>query len=658
VRPPERIARPTGHAALLALIGAVLLALGPALTPGPVSAAAPSLTLVTNARYDVLPAESRVAVTVGVVATNHLKDTAQNRFFFEQAYLAVQPGATGFKLSSKGLKTSVSVIATEPTHTLLLLRFGTRLGAGKSLSLKLTFSIADPGAPAAREVRISNTIVTFSAWAFASDETPGSTVTLALPAGYDVTFLRGDLRGPATSEPGIETWESGPLATPTTFEAAIRATRAPVYLVSTRSTRVGDRAAHVTFRPWADDAAWLAQAERLALDGAPALAEAIGRPWPLDQPLVVEEGLIGEAAHTAGSFTPADPQIEIAYYAGPEVVLHEVAHAWFNGSRLADRWANEAFASLYAELAAETLEEPIISPQLTPALLASKVPLNSWAEGEAGDAVEAYGYAASLALARVIYERAGREGLTAIWSAIDDGRRPYDGRGASGPVDWRVLLDMLEGGTPATYDDLWRRYVARPVDESLLDGRASARSAYDTLATKLGDWAMPPSVNEAMRAWQFELAQATIASARSLLARRDDLREAAAAASLTLPDALRQDFAAGRLDRVAGELDAASAALDEIVAAGDQRPANVGPLEWLGLVGSNPEASLSAARGAFARGDLAGAFDAAAVAEAAWSSALPVARGRIVGLVIGAIALVLFLRLIASRGWARQVGWS
>lgn len=642
-----------------AVFGVVLLLGSSVVVPAPARASQPTLTLVTDARYEVRPTERRVAVLVNILATNHLVDTAQNRYFYEQGYLAVQPGATGFKLSAKGLKPKVSVVATEPTHTLLLLRFGTRLAAGKSMALQLTFDLADAGAPPAREIRVSNTIVTFSAWAFASDETPGSTVHIALPPGYDVTFLRGQLDGPTQDESGHDTWSSSPLDTPTSFEAAIRATRAATYLDSNRSTGVGSVTARVLFRGWTDDPAWLDQASHLVLDGAPTLAEAIGRPWPLDAPLVVEEGLVGEASDTAGSFSPSRPRIEIAYYAGPEVVLHEVAHAWFNGSRLADRWSSEAFASLYAELAAARLEEPIQSPELTPEVEAARLPLNAWAEaGEAGDAAERYGYAASLALGRAILRRAGTDGLAGVWTAIDAGTRPYDGPATSEPVDWRGLLDILEFETTASYSDLWRRYVVRPEEVALLEARDDARADYAGLAEEADDWPVPATIGEAMRAWRFDVAEAAMATARSVVAQRDQLRADAEAAGLALPPTLRDSFAAGHLDRSAAELEAAAAALDEIVAADGRRPASVGPLEWLGLVGSDPEASLGTARGAFASGDLVIAYDAAVEAESAWGSAGDVARGRILGAVIGLVALVLFARLIASRGWARQVGWS
>ena len=58
----------------------------------------------------------------------------------------------------------------------------------------------------------------------------------------------------------------------------------------------------------------------------------------------------------AGLFDPSTGQIEVAYYADDFVVLHELAHAWFNGHLLADRWANEAFASYYGLDAAARLK--------------------------------------------------------------------------------------------------------------------------------------------------------------------------------------------------------------------------------------------------------------------------------------------------------------
>ena len=120
------------------------------------------------------------------------------------------------------------------------------------------------------------------------------------------------------------------------------------------------------------------------------------------------------------------------------MVLHESAHAWFNGGLLTDRWANEAFASYYGLEAAEELGVKATADTLTPELEAARIPLNAWgAVGREDDKTEDYAYAATLALAREIAERAGADGLRAVWAdAAAQGRcvpargdRRGDGRG-------------------------------------------------------------------------------------------------------------------------------------------------------------------------------------------------------------------------------------
>ena len=70
--------------------------------PGPadVRAATPSLTIVTNARYDVQPDQHRVLVTLDMVLA-HLKDTDQ-ALLLRPAFLSVQPGTSGYKPTWSG----------------------------------------------------------------------------------------------------------------------------------------------------------------------------------------------------------------------------------------------------------------------------------------------------------------------------------------------------------------------------------------------------------------------------------------------------------------------------------------------------------------------------------------------------------------------------
>ena len=64
----------------------------------------PDLTIVTDARYDVQPDQHRVHVTVDMVLTNHLHDTATKRFYFDQR-LPVRPaGHVGIQAELDGLR--------------------------------------------------------------------------------------------------------------------------------------------------------------------------------------------------------------------------------------------------------------------------------------------------------------------------------------------------------------------------------------------------------------------------------------------------------------------------------------------------------------------------------------------------------------------------
>ena len=147
-------ARAVGLALGLAL--GVLPALGlapavvPPLAPGTAAAATPNLSITSDATYDVRPDEHRVAVTVHLTATNHLKNTDTRKFYFRTAYLTVQPGTSGYALSGGSGNPKVSIHQSTDTFTSLKLDFGANLAAGKSTKLTLTFDIRDTGGDPAR----------------------------------------------------------------------------------------------------------------------------------------------------------------------------------------------------------------------------------------------------------------------------------------------------------------------------------------------------------------------------------------------------------------------------------------------------------------------------------------------------------------------------
>ncbi|HEY4634510.1 MAG TPA: hypothetical protein VIH00_11405 [Candidatus Limnocylindrales bacterium] len=225
-----------------------------------------------------------------------------------------------------------------------------------------------------------------------------------------------------------------------------------------------------------------------------------------------------------------------------------------------------------------------------------------------------------------------------------------------GPPDWRVLLDLLEGRTDATYDDLWRAWVARPTDLPLLDARAAARDRYAALVAQAGDWRLPAIVREAMRSWRFEDAAVLIDEAAAILDRRTEVQAAAAAAGLAPPAGLRATFEDDdgfddAVTQAAAELEAIDRYAEAVALRPSGRRDSV--LVAMGLWGETPEAELARAKAAFAEGDLDTAATGSARVAAIWADAEAIGRGRAVSLILlavaGLVAIVLALSMRRVR---------
>ncbi len=654
--------RQLGGAAALAI--ALALGLLPALGPGPVAAARPDLTLVGHATYEVLPDEGRVGVSVRLRATNHLRDTVTRRFFFRTAFLTVLPGTSNFRISGGSGEPTVSVSKDTASYTNLRLDLGANLAAGRSTTLTLQFDLLDPGGAPDRPVRISPSVVTFDAWAFATPDTPGATVTVSVPADYRVVIGRGPLTGPTVSETGRHEWSSGPLDAPLDFVADVDADRLVEPIETSREVVLANGPVTILVRSWPDDEAWRDRVLGLIERALPVLEGEIGLSWPVEGPLVVDEALVRGAGY-AGLFDPAERRIEVSYAAPDLIVLHELAHAWFNGRLVADRWVAEAFASYYADVAATSLGvEP--SPPWPPVQPGSAVtPLNAWGPSEdETPETETYAYAAALELARSVAGRIGPEGLRRAWLLAASGVAAYpsdpsgddvdrfaDAEPASGPPDWRALLDLLEDEAGQDMDVLWRTWVARPEDLDDLDARSRAREAYAQTLAAAGEWRLPPSIREALRAWRFDAAVELLAAADGVLVQRDRLEASAAAAGLTLPDRLRRAFEGPDGPPAAAvEAQAEQTIVDAVVAAEAARPPASGLGDELvigiGLLAADPETLLALARTALAAGDIETAYVAAVGAAEAWHNAASSGRSRIVSTALLTVALVLLFGLV------------
>jgi hypothetical protein len=655
-------------AVLAALVLAVLVApLSATIDGSPfrateAAASSTGLSLTADARYVVDPAKRRVHVGVTLAATNHRSNTKTHLYYYDRTYLAVQPGTTGFKIVSDGAHPTVRVARKAKTYTLLRIDFGKRLQAGATRRLMLTFDIPDPGGAATRTTRIGTSLVSFAVWGFGATGDPGGSVTVVFPSGYAVDVDAAGLKAPTTDPAGNTVYTTGPLANPLSFFAYFVADRPSAYSESTIEVPVGDLTVPVTIRAWPDDPAWAARVRAVLAKGLPALAEDIGLPWTVEQPLIVSEAISRTADGFSGRYDPPAGQIEIAYYASPLVILHEAAHAWFDGSLLADRWANEGFASYYAVRAATAIgQKRVTAPKLTKALEAIRLPLNAWPPpGGANATVEDAEYAASYQLATLVAARATPEGLRTVWQALYEARAAYQptGSGASlettaEPPDWRGLLDVLEERTGSAYDDLWRAWVIRPGDDGLLAQRTVSRAAYATLLDRADPWLLPRVVRDALRVWQYGQANELMAAATAALEDRDAVLDAAASAGLAVPSTMEVAFEGTRGFAVtSAEAAAELAAISAFRDAASTKPVEPTLLDRIGLWGSDPSAAMAAAAAAFRAGDLEGTVQNAGFAKRIWTGSSEVGRNRVLAVVASTAALLLGLWLIAR--WYRD----
>jgi hypothetical protein len=664
----------------------------------PASAAATDLTLVADTTYTVRPEDGRVRVVLDLTARNNTRETTARRFYFDHAFLAVQPGARSFKVSGwRG--GNVRVRDRSSQATLLRINFGSRLYSGQRKSFRVAFDLVDPGKPANRTLRVGPSLVTLPVWAHATNGAKGGTVTVRLPAGYEHAVETGRFDAVETTSGGGTELRTKELAKPLDFFAYVSAQRPATYVETPLDVALaGGETVPLVLRAWTEDEAWADRVGGLFGESLPVLREQIGLPWPHAEPMTIQEAVSRSASGYAGLFDPAENLVEVAYWADHGIVIHEAAHGWFNGALLADRWANEGFASLYAARVADAIDEPTDAPELTDELREARIPLNAWAvqevpaDGGAGTgtgsgtgasvtgtagtgtepaadadaqaaerATEAYGYAASLALARAIAERAGEPALRQTWadaSARIAAYQPFDAGLSGAPVaitsgdlapeladgapDWRALLDILERRTGEDFDDLWREWVVRPDEVSLLDARAAARASYERTLALAGDWALPPDIRDAMRSWQFEAAEQRMADARTVLAQRGANEQLAADLGIPLPAGMRTMFETGGLAEASAQAEAERNAMLMIAGAADADTAETDPLTTIGMLGEDPEADLAAARAAVAAGDLDGARELADDAFRAWNGAWQEGRRRAL-LAVAVLATLLVL---------------
>jgi hypothetical protein len=691
---------------LLAVALVLAAAAWQGLWPAPVQAAQSGLSYISIGTWTPDMGAGRVHVSLRILATSHAQDDGSRRYYFPGLQLTLPASTSDFAATDdQGVALPVRVMASSPYGVVVYATFRQRLYAGQTGSLNFDFDLVDPGGSTDRDLHIGRDLASFPVTAFGSPGAAGSSVTVVFPAGYSVQEQFGNL----TSKVGLNgetVYTTGQVEDATEVNAWFTASRFdPSADHEVRFVTVAPL--QVALRYWADDPGWADQVERILLAGYPILREMIGRGDPRIRSLTLEESTIQGIGGFSGEYDSSAGVIRISYFADPMVILHELAHLWFDNVLASDRWINEGFASYYAEQTILELGLPDHAPTLSGALMAAAVPLNDWvAAGDPGSAREAYLYAASLRAAKEIAGTVGLTRLRQVWNWARSGAGPYDEPpapappgGSSGPpvaspapgasespsegptptatptspsaayasppppvptgpvapaLDWRRLLDYLDQASGASLADVFERWVVTPEQSRLLSQRDRALSDYRQTVDLAAGWQMPPDVTLAMTNWQFAAAQELLAQVRGVLLSRAQIEEGSAEEATSPPPTLRIAFE--ELSTAAAQTEASRelGVLDQLAAARQARTSSDGAARLVGLLGADPDAQLAAAREAFAGGDLDEAANLAAAARSAWTGAAGSGQVRLFGAAMSLAGLLLLLMVHVSR--RREVG--
>jgi hypothetical protein len=595
---------------LAAAAALLLVGMAPAALPGQVAFAADrGLVVVAQTRYEALPEQQRVHVTIDAVATSYTPNPVDGLAYYPGTTFAVQAGATHIAASSGGQSLDVSLDTSGSDFIGVTVTFFEGVFFQQSVDFRVTFDLPDPGGAPDRNLRISPSIVAFPIWAFGSPEEPGGSVTVILPGGFRPSVQGGPLV-PSTGAAGEIILATQSLPDPFAFFAYLSADRPGAFDDTLLTVQVGDKPAAIKVRAWQDDPEWGTTMTTLMTDGLPELHELIGLPYPNPGTLTVEEAATSRLGEYAGVYNNLTGIIRVRYDADAYVGLHEAAHIWFNGDLFRDRWIGEAYAEFYGVEAAKAIGATGDAFELTDELLANKIPLNDWGEiGAVEIGVEEYAYAATYHLAQLIFQRTDLAGLRAVWLGAHNAEMAYQPANGGGDPDrgvefhlegWQELLDLLDARAGATFDDLWTDWVVNPDEQRELDDRAVARKQYDAVVTEAGTWNLPKDLRYAMGSWKFDEAEAAMTSASAVLDSREQVEQDADDLHLTPPGQLQELFERdGGLKAAQAEADLQVEALADIAAATDRLAEKETLLESIGLLGEDPDAELASARDSY-----------------------------------------------------------
>ncbi len=569
----------------------------------------------SDTTYDI-GADGAVHVEAEYTLTNTKGSTTSGRvitdYYFYAHTSAIPHSATNVTATSDGNALQVEISARDDVPDLQRLTVNfPNLYNGQTRVIIVAYDIAGE-APRTTESdeRVNAAYASF--YAIGQGDEGDVSVHVVAPTTLDVEFFGAKMKA-GSSASGKISYDEENIADPVKWFAFVSA-RNDEALVRTPVETAG---VSVGVRSWPGDTAWADFATKDVRDGVPALATLI------DEPLLIKSLEVIEATTpylygAAGWFQPKNSVIEVGEELNDHVVLHELAHSWFNRTYFADRWMSEGLAEEYSSRAQALLKQAPKDPEAVDVKGEGAQPLTTWSnpngrKTKADEAQEHYGYNTSYHVFHELLKEIDTPKMAGVYDSIVKQLNSYQGSGepvrTTQPTDWKRLLDLVqEVGGSAKAEDLFKTYVLTPSQAEGLSVRAAARSAYSNFKQAIGSWAMPAVVPAWMSDWKFADVTEFTTRAKATLARRDALDAEAAANNLTVKADLQKMFesasALTSFDDMDKVLEAQLSAIRRLAAI---QPLVVAPRNFyqrVGLRDQTPDVDFEAARAAFNEGRL------------------------------------------------------
>jgi hypothetical protein len=581
------------------------------------------LDIATDSAYRIDGETGVIHVVTTVVLENttpdeYAADGGLQYFYFAGYVMPVPIEAVGARVTTAAgeLLNSNIVFSDNGAFATLDVDFGRQLRFGEVLTLVVEYDIVGAPARSDNHTRTNGAVTSFAVF---SHGDPGkTTIRVEVPNGYEVD-QSGDLMVMST-EAGSTTYTATEIPNPDQWYALFTASNDEG--LSTVSLDVED--ARFEIRSWPGDVEWAQFVSTTVMTGLPTLEALIGTPWPNETPFAITESLSPYLYGYSGWYDTSDNSIQLGENLDPEVTLHELSHAWFNDDFFTDRWLNEGLAETYAAEAMIKLgAAPPADSQIDAPPQTSQIKLNDWdlpgqPDGRSADD-DRFGYAASRYVVSAIYDEIGEEELRDVLAAAADGVVPYLGDEqpqlpSDSPTDWRRFLDLVqEVGGSQVAEPLIRAWVVDGDQLVILDSRAAARTSYQALVQRDGDWETPLGVRRSMAAWDFDQAEARIEAADDVLDAYAELEAMTESLGVAMPPDIQRAYEGelGDQHETMTMIEDFSASAKALLQSKEEVRTERGVLERIGLLQVDAQSQQTAALKAFEAGDTAAAIESA-----------------------------------------------